>query len=112
MFFLSLRFMWVRRGVRKNRGVLTVSPHLYFVMLHSFTRNYNDLSTDAGFQYEFYCDCCGNGFKSTFKESTTYNNRKRAEGIGRGASLLNNLFGGKLSGLSNAIEMIYRRLTR
>ena len=73
-------------------------------MLHSFTKNYDDLSTDAGFQYEFHCDCCGNGFRSTFRESSTYNSRKRAEGIGRGANLLNNLFGGKLSGLSNAIE--------
>lgn len=25
-------------------------------MLHAFTKNYNDLSTEAGFQYEFYCD--------------------------------------------------------
>ncbi len=26
--------------------------------LIQFTRNYNDLSTDAGFQFEFYCDHC------------------------------------------------------
>ena len=41
-------------------------------MLHAFTRNYNDLSTESGFQFEFFCDCCGNGYKSTFwrKEKT------------------------------------------
>ena len=81
-----------------------MSPHLYFVMLHSFTRNYNDLSTDAGFQYEFYCDCCGNGFKSTFKESSTYNSRKRTEGFGRGVGILSGLLGGRLGSIGNAIE--------
>ena len=73
-------------------------------MLHSFTRNHDDLSTDAGFQFEFYCDCCSNGFKSTFKESSTYNARKRTETLGRGASLLGNLFGGRLGSLGNAID--------
>lgn len=27
--------------------------------LIQFTRNYHDLSTDAGFQFEFYCAECG-----------------------------------------------------
>ena len=34
-------------------------------MLHSFTTNHNDLSTDAGFQFEFFCDCCGRAIPST-----------------------------------------------
>jgi len=34
-----------------------------------FTRNYSDLSTDQGFQFEFFCDRCGNGFRSHFKPS-------------------------------------------
>ena len=63
-------------------------------MLHSFTRNYNDLSTEAGFQFEFTCDCCGNGFKSSFIQSTTYNKRKKADGFGRMASSLGSLIGG------------------
>ena len=73
-------------------------------MLHSFTRNYNDLSTEAGFQFEFYCDCCGNGFKSTFKESTTYKSKKRTEGLGRGVGLLGSLFGGRLGSIGNVLE--------
>lgn len=68
-------------------------------MLHAFTRNFNDLSTDAGFQFEFFCDCCGNGYKSTFKESSTYGQRKKLTDIGRKADALNNILGGKLGGL-------------
>ena len=32
-----------------------------------FTRNYSDLSTDQGFQFEFYCDRCGSGFRTRFQ---------------------------------------------
>ena len=32
-----------------------------------FTRNYTDLSTDRGFQFEFQCDRCGNGYKTAFQ---------------------------------------------
>lgn len=73
-------------------------------MLHSFTRNHNDLSTDAGFQFEFFCDCCGNGFKSTFVESTTYHQRNKSERFGRMASSIGNLLGGKASELGWAME--------
>jgi hypothetical protein len=31
--------------------------------LIQFTRNYQDLSTDQGYQFEFSCDRCGNGVK-------------------------------------------------
>lgn len=72
--------------------------------LHSFTRNYNDLSNDAGFQYEFYCDCCGNGYKSTFVQSRTYGQADRLDSIGRNAGILGNLFGGKASDLGWAAE--------
>ncbi|CCW35461.1 Double zinc ribbon [Chthonomonas calidirosea] len=32
-----------------------------------FVQNYDDLSTDQGFQFRFYCDHCRNGFMSTFE---------------------------------------------
>lgn len=32
-----------------------------------FTSNYTDHSTDRGFQFEFHCDRCGNGYKTTFQ---------------------------------------------
>jgi membrane protease subunit (stomatin/prohibitin family) len=34
-----------------------------------FTRNYSNLSTDQGFQFEFFCDRCSNGFRTRFKSS-------------------------------------------
>ena len=73
-------------------------------MLHSFTKNYDDLSTEAGFQYEFHCDNCGNGFKSTFKESTTYKSRKRTERFGNNVGFVGRLFGGVLGNVGSAIE--------
>ncbi len=36
-----------------------------------FTRNYSDLSTRRGFQFEFFCDRCGSGFRTPFKTSVT-----------------------------------------
>ena len=73
-------------------------------MLHSFTRNHNDLSTEAGFQFEFFCDCCGNGFKSTFVSSTTYKKKKKSERFGSFASGLGSLFGGKAAEAGWAME--------
>ncbi len=37
--------------------------------LISFTSNYHDKSTDQGYQFEFFCDGCGNGFTSHFDEN-------------------------------------------
>src|SRR5437899_5395635 len=39
--------------------------------LIQFTRNHTDHSTDKGFQFEFFCDRCGNGFMTEFKASAT-----------------------------------------
>ncbi len=55
----------------------------------AFTRNYTDHSNDSGYQFEFHCDKCGNGYRSSFKTST----------IGVAASLIKaagSLFGGAL----------------
>jgi hypothetical protein len=35
-----------------------------------FTRNYSDLSTNQGFQFEFFCDRCGSGFRTRFQASS------------------------------------------
>jgi hypothetical protein len=58
--------------------------------LIQFTQNYDDLSTDMGYQFKFYCDRCHNGFMSTFDPSV----------VGTAGSLLRaagGLFGGALS---------------
>ena len=73
-------------------------------MLHSFTRNHSDISTEAGFQFEFFCDCCGNGYKSTFVKSSTYEKKAKSGRFGRMASGLGGLFGGKVSDIGWALE--------
>lgn len=35
-----------------------------------FARNYSDQSTNQGFQFEFYCDRCGTGYRTRFKASS------------------------------------------
>ena len=36
-----------------------------------FVRNVSDQSTNEGFQFEFYCDRCGGGFRTPFKPSVS-----------------------------------------
>jgi membrane protease subunit (stomatin/prohibitin family) len=64
-----------------------------------FTSNYEDKSTDTGFQFEFFCDICGNGYKSKFKSSATGSVNKFMETAG-------NIFGGIFSSASNATESV------
>jgi hypothetical protein len=37
--------------------------------LIAFTRNYTDHSNNTGYQFEFHCDKCGNGYRTTFQPS-------------------------------------------
>lgn len=65
-----------------------------------FTRNYNDLSTDRGFQFEFFCDRCGNGVRSSFKASAT----GLASGVADAAS---SLLGGLFSSASDLTHRVH-----
>jgi len=62
-------------------------------MMKAFTRNYEDNSTEAGFQFTFFCDICGDGYKSSFIESETYGKKQKIQGFARGAGILGNLLG-------------------
>ncbi len=73
-------------------------------MLKSFTRNYNDNSTEAGFQFTFHCDICQDGYKSSFIESTTYKRGKGIRGLAQGASILGNLIGGAASNIGYNVQ--------
>ncbi len=73
-------------------------------MLTSFTRNYYDNSTEAGFQFTFYCDICNNGFRSSFIESESYKKSALLRGIGGGASVLGGLLGGRLSNIGYSTD--------
>jgi hypothetical protein len=55
-----------------------------------FVANHDDLSTDKGFQFKFYCDKCHNGHMSRFQPNS----------FGIAGSILNaagSLFGGFLT---------------
>jgi len=71
------------------------------VALIRFTANFDDLSTDRGFQFRFHCDKCGNGFMSRFQTSVTgvAGDLLRAAG---------NIFGGILSSAGNSAYHIQR----
>lgn len=63
----------------------------------AFTRNYRDHSNDTGYQFEFFCDKCGNGFRSKFHASALGVGSKIAKGLG-------SLFGGNLWAAGNAAD--------
>ena len=73
-------------------------------MLQSFTRNYEDNSTEAGYQFTFYCDLCQDGYKSSFIESETYRKNRGLRGLAQGAGMLGSLFGGRLGNLGYSLE--------
>jgi len=70
-------------------------------MLKAFTNNYKDNSTDAGFEFTFFCDVCNDGYKSSFIESDTYKKKKGSRLLGQGASMIGNLAGGRARDVGN-----------
>ncbi len=71
--------------------------------LIQFTENYDDLSTDHGYQFKFFCDRCRNGYMSTFQPSVA----------GTAGSLLRaagGLFGGFLSSAGSSSYEIQRAI--
>jgi len=55
-----------------------------------FTNNYQDLSSQRGFQFKFFCEKCGNGYLSTFQTNTL---GAGAAAANAAASLLGGIFG-------------------
>src|SRR3954469_16326795 len=65
----------------------------------TFTRNYHDHSNNRGYQFEFFCDKCGNGHRSNFNAST----------IGMAAGFLqaaSNIFGGFLNNAARGADAV------
>ena len=60
--------------------------------MHSFTRNYADNSSEAGFEFTFYCDICGDGYKTRFIEAKSYRKsgflKNLTEGLSTGARMV------------------------
>jgi len=61
--------------------------------LQPFTRNFDDNSTEAGFQFTFHCDICSDGYKTQFIASKTYRKAGFLRGIGQAASIGTSLLG-------------------
>jgi hypothetical protein len=62
-----------------------------------FTDNYEDLSTESGYQFKFICENCGNGYMSSWKASKS----GMATGLLRGAG---GLLGGFLGNAANSAD--------
>lgn len=71
-----------------------------------FARNYNDLSTTRGFQFEFYCDRCGGAFRTEFQPSVT---GIASEVLGAASSLFGGLFGGAADASNRAQSATHER---
>lgn len=54
--------------------------------LQPFTDNFADNSTEAGFQFTFFCDLCREGYKTGFTESKTYKKTGWLRGLGQAIS--------------------------
>lgn len=68
-----------------------------------FVRNYDDLSTDRGYQFKFHCDKCGNGHMSRYEPSV----------LGTTGSLLRaagNIFGGWAGSAGNSAYEVQRAI--
>ncbi len=61
--------------------------------LQGFTDNFEDNSTEAGFQFTFFCDLCREGYKTTFISSQTHGKGQLINGIGRAFSIGASFFG-------------------
>jgi len=66
-----------------------------------FTGNYDDLSTDKGYQFKFYCEKCNNGYMSSFQSSK----------LGLAASAMevaSGLFGGVFGRVADSAYQVQR----
>jgi uncharacterized OB-fold protein len=71
--------------------------------LIQFVQNYQDLSTDKGFQFKFHCDKCGNGYMTRFQASTL--------GLAESAlHIAGNLFGGVFNTVGNSAYEVQRAI--
>ncbi len=66
-----------------------------------FTGNYEDLSTDRGYQFKFFCEKCNNGYMSTFQTSTM-------GALSSAARVAGNLFGGVFGRVADSSYEVQR----
>jgi hypothetical protein len=66
-----------------------------------FTGNYEDLSTDRGYQFKFFCEKCQNGYMSSFQAS-------KIGMLGSAARVAGGLFGGVFSSVADSTYEVQR----
>lgn len=66
-----------------------------------FTDNYQDLSTESGYQFKFICEKCGNGYMSTFQKSTTGM-------LSNALGVVGGLLGGKAANIASTSDDVHR----
>ena len=77
--------------------------------LIAFNDNFADNSTEAGFQFTFFCNVCREGHKSRFVESSTYKKKKFFKGLGDVLGVVGQLTGKNLGGLERGSDIISER---
>lgn len=68
-----------------------------------FTDNYSDLSSNRGYQFKFFCQKCGNGYMSTFKNNTLGAAAAAASAV---SSLLGGIFGRAAQGAEQLQSLV------
>ena len=68
-----------------------------------FTDNYQDLSSNRGFQFKFMCQKCGNGYMSTFQTNTLGAVAGAAEAV---SGLLGGIFGRAAQSAASLQQMV------
>jgi hypothetical protein len=66
-----------------------------------FTGNHEDLSTDRGYQFKFFCEKCGNGYMSSFQTS-------KMGMLGSAARVAGSLFGGVFGSVADSAYEVQR----
>jgi hypothetical protein len=61
--------------------------------LKSFNDNYEDNSTEAGFQFTFFCEICREGYRSSFMESRTHRKAGFFRALGDTVSAVSSILG-------------------
>ena len=75
--------------------------------MQGFVDNCSDESSEAGFQFTFYCEICGEGYKTPFEESGTYKKAGLFDMFGQVANAVSDMAGSSIGNtLQQGTDMI------
>jgi ribosomal protein L32 len=73
------------------------------MVLRDFVKNYQDMSDDNGYQYKFFCDICGDGYLSKYRQAPY----SKARSILSGAESVGGSVLGRLGGIRGAADAMH-----